>query len=190
MSSGSRVSGAERRENLRKDFWPDEDAWTGEAEKGWFMAPRTLPLLLGLISEKNLSGKQDPTRVYVELLARHMGGGVIEMGSEADHAFAAGYRGTRAVRTWRERMKLLEKLGFIRTKRAGNQDFKYVLLVHPTSVTKKLHDAGQILDEWWDTYRARQRETKQATYEERTAAKKGRLRLVRPAAKGALAAKA
>jgi hypothetical protein len=174
MATGKKTSGAERREKLRVEFWSDGDAWTGENEKGWFRAPRTLPLLLGLLSEKDLSGNQDPTKVYVELLARHIDSGIIEMGHEADHAFAAGYEGSRGVRTWRERMKILEKLGFIRTRRAGNQDFKYVLLVHPTTVIMKLRDSGKVSDHWWTTYRARQFETKEANYETRIAAKKGR----------------
>jgi hypothetical protein len=172
MATTNKSSGAERREKLRKEFWPNEDAWTGENEKGWFRAPRTLPLLLGLLGEKSLSGNQDPAKVYVELFARHIDGGVIEMGHEADHAFAAGYDGPRGVRTWRERMRTLEKLGVIRTRRVGNQDFKYVLLVHPTVAIKRLRDAGKVPAHWWDAYRARQLETKEVLYELRPAAKK------------------
>lgn len=174
MRTVNKTSSAECREKLRNEFWPSEDAWTGENEKGWFRAPRTLPLVLGLLGEKTLSGNQDPTKVYVELLARHIDGGVIEMGHEGDHAFAAGYDGPRAIRTWRERMRVLEKLGFIRTKRAGNQDFKYVLLVHPTTALQQLRDAGKIPDHWWNTYRARQLETKEANHEARTAANKAK----------------
>ena len=173
MASGNKSTGAERREKLRREFWRDEDAWTGENEKGWFRAPRTLPLLLALLGEKGLSGNQDPTRVYVELLARHIDGGVIEMGHEGDHAFAAGYDGRRGMRTWRERMRTLEKLGFIKTRRIGNQDFKYVLLVHPTTAIQHLRDSGRVSDHWWDTYRARQLETKEATHEMRISAKEG-----------------
>jgi hypothetical protein len=174
MGTVNKTSGAERREKLRNEFWPNEDAWTGDNEKGWFRAPRTLPLVLGLLGEKSLSGNQDPTKVYVELLARHIDGGVIEMGHEGDHAFAAGYDGPRAIRTWRERMRMLEKLGFIRTKHAGNQDFKYVLLVHPTTALQRLREAGKVPDHWWNTYRARQLETKEATHEARTAANKAK----------------
>ncbi len=90
-------------------------------------------------------------------------------------------------------MRTLEKLGFIRARRAANRDFKYVLLVHPTSIIKELRDAGKISEEWWATYRARQLETKEASHEMRTAAKKGQkvvsLRAKR-AAKAAMAEKA
>ena len=83
-----KTKGQEHREKIRKRFFLGEDAWTGENEKGWFYAPRTLPLLLNLIASKKVSGNCDPSKVYLELWARHMGSGVIEMRHEGDHAFA------------------------------------------------------------------------------------------------------
>ncbi|MDX6402798.1 MAG: hypothetical protein QOH70_253 [Blastocatellia bacterium] len=157
---------SQRREELRKQFWPEDDAWTGENEKGWFMAARTLPLILALLGEKAISGTLDPTKVYVDLLARHIDGGVVEMVHEGEHAYAAGYVGTRGIRTWQERMKILEKTGFIKTKRIGNHG-KYVLLVHPTSAVQKLRDAGKVSDQWWDAYRERQIQTKEMSYNDR-----------------------
>ena len=157
-----------RRERLRKEFWPEDDAWTGIDEKGWFKAPRTIPLILELLNTKKINEKQqDVTRVYVELWARHIDGGIIEMSEHLRHAHAAGYRGPRAIRTWRERMKVLEESGFIKSKEAEGQQYKYVLLVHPTVAVKRLYDAGKIETEWWDSYRARQIQTKEPTYEER-----------------------
>ncbi len=165
-------SGAqEHRDKVRRKFFPGEDAWTGENEKGWFRAPRTLPLILNLISSKAVSGKCDLTRVYLELLARHIGEGVIEMRHEGEHAYAAGYEGTRGIRTWQERMSLLEKNGIIKIKQIGGQRYKYVLLVHPTAVVEKLRQEGKVEPRWWDTYRDRQLETKELTYKARKKAK-------------------
>jgi hypothetical protein len=162
----------EKREKLRNEYWPDDEAWIGtKNEKGWFSAPRTLPLILQLLDSKNLSGKNKPSSVYLDLLARHIDEGIIEITNESDCAFAAGYSGTRAVRTWRERMKVLEDTGFIKSRMVSNQSYKYVLLVHPTIVVKQLRDNGKVSDHWWDTYRARQMETKEATYEDRQSAK-------------------
>jgi hypothetical protein len=67
----NKTAGAEKREKLRNEYWPDEDAWTGVNEKGWFRAPRTLPLLLSLMRSKALSGRVDPTGVP-DLLCRWM----------------------------------------------------------------------------------------------------------------------
>jgi hypothetical protein len=163
----NKTTGAEKREKLRNEFWADEDAWTGVNEKGWFRAPRTLPLLLVLMRSKALSGRLDPTQVYLELLTRHFDAGVIEMAHEADHAYAAGYLGTRGVRSWQERMNLLEKLGFIRTKKIGNQKYRYVLIVHPATAVERLRDQKLVDSAWRDAYRARQLETKEESYEER-----------------------
>src|SRR5437870_3698938 len=56
----NRTSGSARRLAARQEFWPNDTAWTGENEKGWFRAPRTLPLLLALIASKQVSGNTDP----------------------------------------------------------------------------------------------------------------------------------
>jgi hypothetical protein len=165
--AGNKTTGVEKREKLRNEYWPAEDAWTGVNEKGWFRAPRTLPLLLSLMRSKALSGRLDPTPVYLELLARHFDGGVIEMTHEGDHAYAAGYSGRRAVRSWQERMKLLENLGFIRIKPIGNQKYRYVLIVHPSVAVERLRSKNLVSSEWLDVYRSRQMETKEESYEDR-----------------------
>jgi hypothetical protein len=158
---------AARREEIRKQYWPDEDLWTGEKEVGWFPAPRTLPLILSILSSKEISGKKDPSLVYLDLMSRQRGEGVIEMGHEADHAFASGYEGRRAVRTWQERMKILEEIGFIKTAEVGNQRYKYVAIVHPTTAIQRLRDSKKIPDKWWNAYVARKLETREATHEQR-----------------------
>jgi hypothetical protein len=141
------------------EFWPNEIAWTGENEKGWFRAPRTLPLILALLASKKVSGNTDPTRVYVELLARHIDEGVIQMATDEEHAFAAGYDGDRGVRSWRERMRLLEQVGVIRIQRMGAKRFAYVLLVHPSVFITALQAAGKVDAEWLVNYRHRRLET-------------------------------
>jgi hypothetical protein len=159
-----------RREKLRKEFWPNEQPWTGFDEKGWFKAPRTLPLILELFTSKLINEKQlDVTRVYLELWSRHIDAGIIEMTQESQHAYAAGYRGSRAIRTWAERMKVLEETGFIKSKNLEGQRYKYVLLIHPTIAVQRLREAGKVEDQWWDSFRARQILTKEASYEERSA---------------------
>jgi hypothetical protein len=155
-----------RREEIKKELWPNDIAWTGDKPAtGWFRAPRTLPLVLTLLSDKKISGKSDPTRVYLELLARHRDSGIVEMVSPGEHSYAAGYIGARAVRTWQERMKLLDDLGLIRSVQGGNQLYKYVMLVHPTIAVKALYDKGKVSKGWWDTYRVRQIEATEAPYE-------------------------
>jgi DNA-binding Lrp family transcriptional regulator len=89
------------------------------------------------------------------------------MEHEAVHAFAAGYEGTRAVRTWQERMKVLEQAGFIKTVEVGNQKYKYVAIVHPTTAIQQLRDAKKISDKWWNAYVALKVQTREGKHEQR-----------------------
>jgi len=157
-----------KREGYKKEFWPDEIAWTGDQyQQGWFRAPRTMPLILSLLSNKKVTATTlDPSRVYLDLLARHRDSGIVEMADEGDHSYAAGYHGPRGVRTWKERMRLLETLGFIKSKKGGNQQYKFVLLVHPTIAVQRLQEKGKVDSHWWDTYRARQIDAKEPLYED------------------------
>jgi hypothetical protein len=168
---------AERREELRKQYWPEADLWRGENEIGWFAGPRTLPLIMSLLALKQISQNKDPSSVYLELMSRQRGEGIIQMEHEADHAFAAGYEGSRAVRTWQERMKILEDNGFILTKKVGNR-FKFVAIVHPTTAIQHLRDKGKIRDNWWDAYIALKVETKEPTYEQRQKKKESDQKIV------------
>jgi len=160
-----------KREQYKQEFWPDEIAWTADTvQQGWFRAPRTLPLILTLLSTKKITGSTlDPGRVYLELLARHRDSGIVEMVDAGDHSYAAGYQGARGVRTWKERMKLLENLGFIKSKKAGNQQYKFVLLVHPTIAVHDLHAKGVVDTHWYETYRGRQIDAKEPSFEDLTA---------------------
>lgn len=158
------TAGSERRAVLKNQYWPDENEWAGTGS-GWFKAPRTLPLILALLSHKQMTAGRDVSRVYIELLARHMDCGVIEVGNEADHAYAAGYTGTRAIRTWHERMQILENLGFIKSTRVGNQRYRLVLVVDPLHAVAELRAKGRVPDAWWEAYRLRLLETKEADVE-------------------------
>ncbi|MBV6418487.1 MAG: hypothetical protein CMLOHMNK_03351 [Steroidobacteraceae bacterium] len=153
------------RENLRNAHWPDLLCWTGEDEIGWFSAPRTTSLVLSLLATKKVSGTKNPAMVYLELLTSHRGQGVIEMEPENKHAFRAGYIGPRAVRTWQERMRLLESLGFIQTKQIGNERYGLVAVVHPAIAVQALRDKKLVEDPWWNNYITLKAQTKEATFE-------------------------
>lgn len=169
---GKRVKPADRREQIRKEYFSGLDVWTGE-DDGWFKAPRTLPLILALLkqlkvkSAKGKGGSIDLSSTYLELWSRHHGQGVIEMGLEGDHAFCAGYVGERAVRTWQERMKYLIELGFIKAVEVGNVRYRFVALIHPAEVLAKLDRAGSLEQKWLYAYKARILETKEPSFEQR-----------------------
>jgi hypothetical protein len=161
---------SDRLQKIRSEHWPMVDLWTGgEYDKGWFKAPRTLPLILALMQSKQLTGNADPTRVYLELLSRQFGEGVVEIQNEGEHAYAAGYTSSRAVRTWQDQMRCLEKLGFIKIKGIGKHAFKYVALVHPVAALEELRQKNLVPQDWWDAFTDRRIQTGELSYEQRTA---------------------
>jgi len=107
-----------------------------------------------------------------------MGEGFIEIKDEQEHAYGSGYSGSRAVRTWQERMRILEKLGFIKVKQVQNRTYGCVLLVHPAAVIEALVESGKINKTWLDTYAIRQIETKETTLEQRRKSREGTAKVI------------
>jgi hypothetical protein len=145
---------AERRLALRNEFFPgsEDEVWTRHGTKGYATVPRLLPLVAALI--KDLSKSGDPSSVYLELWSRVFDEGLVAIEREDECAFASGYTGTRAVRTWRERMDLLIDLGFIRVHASGNRRYANVLIVNPLLVVSGMRKRGKprIPDEWWAAF--------------------------------------
>ena len=145
----------------REVYWPNSDSlvWTPKTGKGFFSAPRSLGLIATLIRLR--APKLDPSRVYIDLWARNFEEGVIEIGNEQDMAAACGYaQGTRSIRTWRERIDALVKMGFIRLAPSGTRKHGAVLLLHPDRVvaTLRLDPSVSIPDWWLSLYDKRMRE--------------------------------
>jgi hypothetical protein len=128
--------------------------WHRKENQGFSTIPRLLPLITALIKEKS---EGDPSSVYWDLWARVFDENLVEIENEEECAFSAGYTGTRALRTWRERMYELERLGFIRIKPSGNRKFANVLLVNPLLVVANMRKASRsgISDDWWTSYKDR-----------------------------------
>jgi hypothetical protein len=131
-------------------MWPDADkiVWSRHTDDGYSTVPRTLPLIMTLIDL--LETSVDASRVYTELWSRVHDEGFIEMVDEAEHAYASGYVTPRGQRSWRERIQVLEDLGFIKVKPKGGWRYGYVLLVHPHDVVETLMNTrGKDIPEAW-----------------------------------------
>ena len=150
-------------EELREDLWPGSEnrIWRASQETGYCCVPRVLPLLLLLMNNKAvIEGRScgDCGKVYLELLARDRGQGLVEIASEGEHAYLSGYTGTRASRTWRERVEALAKAGFVEVKAKPNQRIGMVLLIHPHLAVTRLRQLAKLPADWWDAYQRFQRE--------------------------------
>lgn len=151
---------------LRRELWPDSDdeVWVRLESKGFTSIPRILPLILLLITildKPKKSGKGNPSKVYFDLWCRIFDEAFLEVSDEEEFAYSSGYIGSpsRAVRTWREHIKLLTELGFIRTAPKGNREIGYVLIVDPYRAAEKLKAARRVPDAWWNAFLSRVNQT-------------------------------
>jgi len=153
---------ADKRRDQREVHWPGSDGlvWSAKQGKGFFSAPRTISLVATLI--RLLSPRLDPSRVYIDLWSRNFDEGIVDVVHEQDMAAACGYmQGTRSVRTWRERVDALVKLGFIRIAPSGTRSHGHILLLHPDRVVATLRQkpGTSIPQSWLSLYDNRLRET-------------------------------
>jgi hypothetical protein len=151
----------ERRQKLRDELWPNTSSLHYSKKNrgrdvGFTTIPRTLSLICTLIAELANSGAAD---VYVDLWSRSWDDGMVVIDDEATAALASGFKkGTRHARSWQDRMRQLEKLGFILVRPKTARSFGYVLLVHPHYAAEKLRAQGRVSNTWWDLFQERLRE--------------------------------
>jgi hypothetical protein len=143
-----RITAAQRRRlRLRDELWPDvtpDQLWSRTRFVGFTTIPRTLPLIIKIIDELD---KKKAGRVYFDLWARAFDDYVVEVRDEYEAAFSSGYERQRAVRSWRERIDVLEQYGFVRTKATPHGAYRYVLILDPHKIINTLEDAGAVAEE-------------------------------------------
>ena len=69
---------------------------------------------------------------------------VVDIKSPTEFAFESGFTGQRADSTWKQRMRLLAELGFIKIEEGRYGPFSHVLIMNPHLAVKGLHDKGKI----------------------------------------------
>lgn len=121
--------------------------WDRSVHDGYSTIPRTIGLMLTLLEELADKGK-NVSRVYSELWFRTTDCKLIEVDDESDVAYASGL----STRRWRERIDILEKLGFIKVAPNGAKKYGYIFLPNPNDVAIALKKAGQVSNEWWGAY--------------------------------------
>lgn len=156
-----RPTQAERRLAMRDSLWEHAASmvWNRKTEDGYTTIPRILPLVMRLIN--HLSNKEgDASQVYFELWCRASDEGFVQVGNPEEHAYASGYITIqRGVRSWRERVKRLNSLGFIRIEPHGMNDLGFILLIHPHIAVEALKAQGKVPDALYNAFLKRLNET-------------------------------
>lgn len=139
---------------------PGDMIYDPGTSKGWRVVPRTLPLIMTLIRDLAPKGKGDGSaRVYFELWMRDFGEGYVELSDDDVHAFASGYtNGRSGVRSWRDCMKVLTELAFIKIEPRGSREYGYALLFDPDKIVSVLVETQpeRVSKAWLTAYRRRQ----------------------------------
>jgi hypothetical protein len=130
---------------MREELWPDitDDAlWLRQSSNGFTTIPRTMSLFMELINDASkhvTTGKSVPAgKSYLVLWCRVFDEAFVKIDVEAVAAKEAGYSGERSVSTWREHLRVLKELGFVRYEQGPAGPCQYVLLLNPYHVVKQL----------------------------------------------------
>ena len=133
-----------KRLKLRQQHWPDitdDDLWLRSETKGFTTIPRGISLIMRIMD--SLSLQKPLSNTYGTLWCYAFDEMTVTIQKPRQMALESGFTGQRAENTWRERMRKLEELGFIRSAEGVTGDFHYVLLLNPYLVVKKLHEDGK-----------------------------------------------
>lgn len=129
-----------KREELLDELWPDldpKDVWHRKRSDGFITIPRCMSLILDMLNQ--LSNGNPLASTYLTLWCHTHDEMLVEVKDEKSIAFEAGFKGQRAVATWKSKMKGLKKLGFIDSHAGKSGEFNYVLLFNPFHVIKRHH---------------------------------------------------
>ncbi len=113
---------------------PVSELWVA-SNQGWCLTPRTMPLVLHSI--RALSKGSSAAETYFALWCNCISESIVEMTSRHNLISAAGYSGHTSERTWKERMKKLDELGFIKIASGRHGDISCVLIPNPHLILKR-----------------------------------------------------
>lgn len=133
---------AQRHLLQRQILWPDIDEtylWSRHTHDGFSTIPRTMPLIQRIMDD--MSNGKPVSGTYLELWCRSFDGDFVTLSKPIEMAFHSGFTGQRGERTWKDRLKILDKLKFISLKAGPSGPASYALIFNPYHVIRDHHDA-------------------------------------------------
>jgi len=130
---------------LRNSLWPDlkEDMlWSRKTKKGFTTIPRGMSHIVQIMNE--LSSGKPLASTYLVLWCHTYDEYMVTIPNPRVMAFEAGFTGQRAESTWKDRMKKLAKLGFIKAEPGPSGPYNYVLILNPYMTIKELQTNNKI----------------------------------------------
>ena len=99
-----------------------------------------MSIVLSIINDLSKNTPAGP--VYLGLWCQVYDEMYLSLAKSKELATLAGYTGERAVRSWSDRMKQLEALGFIRVAAGTSGELSYAVILNPHLVIKRIHEEG------------------------------------------------
>lgn len=141
----------QRQLEARDKLWPgvtSRQLWFRKERDGFATIPRLMPLIMIVMDE--LAGKGQPVgQTYLEMWCRLHDEGFLTLNRPEEMAFHTGFRGQRAVRTWKDRVRRLRDLGFIDVKEGPIGELSYALFWNPLHVVKRKYLNGEVSERYW-----------------------------------------
>ena len=134
QGSARRSKMQNRAEKMRQEIWPNESVWDKQYA-GFATIPKTMPHIMRII-DSQCDGKP-AGRTYFALWCRTWNAPVLSIEDPRIMAYESGFDSERAESTWKNRMKKLEELGFIKSHEGVKSEYQYVLLLNPHQVIRE-----------------------------------------------------
>jgi len=131
---------SEKNLQLRNSFWPEvkeEMLWSRKTKKGFTTIPRSMSHFVQIMND--LSSGKPLASTYLVLWCHTYDEYIVTIPNPRVMAFEAGFAGQRAESTWKDRMKRLVELGFIKAEPGPSGPYNYILILNPYTVIKELH---------------------------------------------------
>lgn len=147
----------EKNRELRMQLWPnigDHQLWIRQQRSGFTTIPRALTLITSILND--LSKNKPLSSIYLELWCRANDEGFVIIKHD-EMAFHAGFTGERAIRTWKDRLRTLERLGFVKLATGPSGPESYALIRNPYHAVAELrqNQTPGLTDASWNALRAR-----------------------------------
>lgn len=153
MPSQNALKIKQNRLNLRARYWPDDESsvWSRHSSNGFTTIPRGLSIVAKIMD--SFSPGKPLTGTYLALWCHGQDEMVLTLRRPGQMALESGFFGQRAEYTWNTRMKILEELGFIKSKQGSSGRYHYILLLNPYLAVKALKErlTGDIQEQLYNT---------------------------------------
>ena len=99
-----------------------------------------MPIIMNIIDQLS-DGSKRTSITYLALWGRAFDEMYVSLQNADELAFHSGFTGQRAVRTWRERIKVLDELRFVRTAPGTAGQYSHAVILNPHFAIRRLHAA-------------------------------------------------